>query len=100
MPIPDFQSIMLPLMQLLSDGNEHTAAETIQALANGFRPSPDERGEMLSSGRQARFTNRIHWARTARHSSCSLGGGENRAHGRGFVIAISMPPRAWRGDLR
>ncbi len=63
MPIPNFQMIMLPLLQFVADGKEHTAAETIPALANGFNLSAEERAEMLASGRQARFTNRVHWAR-------------------------------------
>jgi restriction system protein len=63
MPIPDFQTIMLPMIQFLADGKEHPSAETISFLADSFKLTPEERSEMLASGRQARFTNRVHWAR-------------------------------------
>jgi restriction system protein len=63
MPIPDFQTIMLPIIQFLADGKEHPSAETISFLADSFKLTPEERSEMLAIGRQARFTNRVHWAR-------------------------------------
>jgi len=64
MPIPDFQRVMLPLMQLASDGQEHTLRETIECLAQGFNLSAIERKELLPSGRQPIFDNRVGWART------------------------------------
>ena len=64
MPIPDYQTIMLPLLKHLSDGQEHSNAETLDALADHFALSEDERKELLSSGRQSVFTNRLAWAKT------------------------------------
>jgi restriction system protein len=36
MAVPDFQSCMLPLLKLASDGNEHTLAEAVDKLAEEF----------------------------------------------------------------
>jgi restriction system protein len=63
MAIPDFQSLMLPLLQFLADGQEHTAGEIADHLASSFRLSSAERRELLPSGTQPRFTNRVAWAK-------------------------------------
>lgn len=64
MNIPDFQSVMLPLMNFAKDGEEHTLREAIEALANHFNLSEAERKELLPSGTQAIFDNRVGWAKT------------------------------------
>ncbi|WP_309742221.1 MULTISPECIES: restriction endonuclease [unclassified Chamaesiphon] len=65
MSIPDFQSIMLPLIELASDGKEHKLSETIEHLAaTHFNLTDTERKELLPSGKQARFDNRVGWAVT------------------------------------
>ena len=64
MAIPDFQSIMLPLMQYASDGKEHTLRESIEYLAKQFNLSEEEREDLLPSGTQAIFDNRVGWAKT------------------------------------
>jgi restriction system protein len=61
MPVPDFQSITLPLLRLSAAGEIRTR-EAVNALADEFELTPDEREELLPSGRQARFSNRVHWA--------------------------------------
>jgi restriction system protein len=63
MPVPDFQSIMLPLLQHLSDGKEHSNQELTEAMADYFRLTEDERNELLPSGHQKVFTNRTAWAK-------------------------------------
>ena len=63
MAIPDFQSIMLPLLRFCSDAKEHTNREAIDHLTNEFGLSEEEQKELLPSGRQAIFHNRIAWAR-------------------------------------
>jgi restriction system protein len=63
MPIPDFQSLMLPLLRFASDGKEHTLREAEDVLALEFKLSTLEKAELLPSGRQAVFANRIGWAR-------------------------------------
>lgn len=64
MPIPDYQSIMLPLLTLTSDNNEHSLRETIELLATQFNLTDEEREELLPSGTQAIFDNRVGWAKT------------------------------------
>lgn len=64
MTIPDFQSVMLPLLRLASDGKEHSLQEAVELLANEFLLTPDEKQELLPSGKQARFENRVAWARS------------------------------------
>ncbi|MBS1214950.1 MAG: restriction endonuclease, type IV-like [Proteobacteria bacterium] len=63
MAIPDFQSCMLPVLELASDDKEHSLAETRDALANQFSLTDEERDELLPSGRQRRFNNRVAWAK-------------------------------------
>lgn len=64
MPVPDYQSIMLPLLKLAADGQEHSQAEAIEILGAQFHLTEGERKELLSSGRQPKFDNRVGWART------------------------------------
>ena len=64
MPIPDFQSIMLPLLKFLSDSEEHTNQEAVDSLAVEFGLSEEDLGEMLPSGTQPVFVNRFGWAKS------------------------------------
>lgn len=64
MAIPDFQSLMLPLLKLAADGNELSIRESVESLAKQFNLSDEERRELLPSGQQGRFDNRVHWARS------------------------------------
>lgn len=64
MAIPDYQTCMLPFLLHLRDGAEHTLRDTEEALSEHFRLTPAERAELLPSGQQAVFRNRIGWART------------------------------------
>ncbi|MEO8334794.1 MAG: restriction endonuclease [bacterium] len=63
MPVPDFQTLMLPMLQFASDGGIHSLAEARESLAGHFELSEAERAEMLPSGRQRRFDNRVAWAK-------------------------------------
>lgn len=64
MAIPGYQSVMLPLLKLSSDGAQHSIREAIDSLARVFKLSDSDRREVLPSGRQAVFDNRVGWART------------------------------------
>jgi restriction system protein len=64
MAIPDYQSCMLPLLKFYADGQEHTFREAVEALAREFKLTDQERREMLPSGQQEVFDNRVGWART------------------------------------
>lgn len=62
MPIPDYQTLMLPLLRFAADGNDHTTREAVEVLAAEFQLTPAERKELLASGQQATFNNRVGWA--------------------------------------
>lgn len=62
--IPDFQSIMLPLLRMLSDGKEYRYRDIVEQLADEFKITADERKELLASGSQPIFDNRVGWAKT------------------------------------
>jgi restriction system protein len=64
MAVPDFQSLMLPLMEFAADGQEHSLRETRDFLAKALGVTDEERKELLPSGRQAVFDNRVAWAKT------------------------------------
>lgn len=64
MSVPDFQAMMLPFLQMFKDGKEHTLAEMKKSLVVHFNLSKDDLSELLPSGRQSKFENRIGWART------------------------------------
>lgn len=64
MTVPDFQSLMLPLLKLAGDGHEHTLSESIETLDQQFKLTDADRRELLPSGRQAKFVNRVGWAAT------------------------------------
>ncbi len=64
MPIPDYQTVMLPLLRLLKDGKEHSIGEAVDSLADEFNLSSEERQQLLSSGQQTVISNRTGWART------------------------------------
>jgi len=63
MPIPDFQSIMLPLLKLTGDGKEHSLHELFDKLTEEFLLSSQEINHLLPSGKQTTFYNRVTWAR-------------------------------------
>jgi len=63
MSIPDFQSLMLPLLVFAKDSETHTLGEARKRLASIFSLTPEEVEELLPSGRQRRFDNRVAWAK-------------------------------------
>lgn len=64
MAIPDYQSIMLPLLRCAGDKAEHSLREAIDILAKEFQLTEEEQKELLPSGQQEVFNNRVGWART------------------------------------
>jgi len=64
MPIPDYQTLMLPLLRLAGDSQEHRFRDAVEQLAVEFSLSDEERATMLPSGTAALFDNRVGWART------------------------------------
>jgi len=64
MAIPDYQTVMLPLLGFVSDGKEHQIREAVNALADQFNLTDAERKERLPSGLDRLFDNRVRWGRT------------------------------------
>ena len=59
MAIPDYQSIMRPLLSYAGDGEDHSLRDAISTLADQFHLTEEERRELLPSGRQPTFDNRL-----------------------------------------
>ena len=64
MTIPDYQSLMLPLLELAGDQLEHSLREAMDTLAARFDLTDADRRELLPSGRTPAFYNRGSWAKT------------------------------------
>ena len=64
MPIPDFQTMMLPFLKAASDGNERSVHYFVDVLAKDFNISQEELDEFLPSSKQTRFFNRVGWVKT------------------------------------
>ena len=64
MPIPDYQTLMLPVLRLLADGADHTAGSVIDAMSTEFQLTSDERGQLVGSQRISLMASRAHWAMT------------------------------------
>jgi restriction system protein len=62
MSIPDFQTIMLPLLRYAADGDEHRVRDGVDALADHFNLTAAEREQLVPSGQQRTFSNRVTWA--------------------------------------
>lgn len=94
MPIPDFQSLMLPIMKIAADGADHTARDLREQLATELGLSEQERKELLPSGQQPVFTNRLAWARSHLRMAGLLkktGRGTFRITPRGRQVVASNP---------
>lgn len=61
--VPDFQTLMLPLLRLGAEG-EIAVGDVVDRLASEFQLSDEQRAELLPSGKQTKFTNRVQWAKT------------------------------------
>jgi restriction system protein len=64
MAVPDYQTMMLPVLTLAGAGNDHSLTEVIEAITRQFDLSAEEVTERLPSGRQRTLYNRVGWART------------------------------------
>jgi len=62
MPVPDFQTLMLPVLELFASGKT-SIKECIQPLRDRFDITYEEAAETLQSGQTVLY-NRAHWART------------------------------------
>ncbi len=61
MPVPDFQTMMLPFLNLAQDQEEHSTSDVIIFLADYYKLSEEEIAEQIPSGYQTKLNNRISW---------------------------------------
>ncbi|MDH5692950.1 MAG: winged helix-turn-helix domain-containing protein, partial [Gammaproteobacteria bacterium] len=64
MAIPDFQSVMRPVLEALADGQARSLTQIHDFVVERFQLPPDEIREKLNSGRQTIIRNRVGWSRT------------------------------------
>jgi len=64
MAIPDYETLMLPVLKVAGDGQEHRIGDMVYQLARDFGLTAEEQQQILPSGRQATFANRVGWAKT------------------------------------
>ena len=94
MTIPTFQEIMLPLLSTAGDGQVHVLADARKLLAKHFGLSPEEEAELLPSGRQAKFSNRVAWAKVYMQRGglfSSPGRGQFKITDRGQEVLLEPP---------
>ncbi|MGM0522235.1 MAG: winged helix-turn-helix domain-containing protein [Pseudomonadota bacterium] len=85
MAIPDFQTLMRPVLEFAATADERAMKETHPVLADLFNLSEEEREHLLPSGRVGLFHNRVAWAVT-HHELPPLSGCAVR---RGFACALA-----------
>ena len=62
--IPDYQTLMRPLLECIQDGQEHLFKNVIEQLADRFELTQEEREQLAPSGHRALFSGRVGWAKT------------------------------------
>jgi restriction system protein len=62
MAVPDYESLMLPILEVLADGREWPVAESRSVVSKKLGLSQSDLAELLPSGKQGRFANRLSWA--------------------------------------
>ena len=64
MAVPAFHAFLHPLLEVLADGQEHRVSDLYEVVANHMGLTAEDRAELLPSGKQRRYANRIGWAKT------------------------------------
>jgi restriction system protein len=96
MAIPDFQSIMLPLLEYLGDNTERSNQEIREAMEQRFALSEEEKRELIPSGRQPVFKNRLAWAKSYFKRAGLLQSPQQGVYGitpRGLELLAEKPER-------
>ena len=63
MAIPDYQTLMLPVLKQSAAG-EVRIGDVVEILASEFHLTDEELAELIPSGKQTTFSNRVHWAKS------------------------------------
>jgi restriction system protein len=94
MSVPDFQTLMLPVLREFADGAEHAPKDIRQRVADRLKLTAEEIGEMVPSGTQTRLANRVAWAHIYLKRACLLASarrGVYRIAPRGEEVLKSPP---------
>lgn len=92
--IPDYQSLMLPLLKYISDGQTHHIQEAISTLAKQLNLTEEDLNEWLPSKSQKKFYNRVYWAKAHLKMAGvleNMGKGEFKITSRGIEILKENP---------
>lgn len=103
MPIPDYQSLMLPLLKLASNGREHSLQDATQKMAVEFHLNEADLAELLPSARKTRFYDRVGWAITYLRKAGLLSSsqrGQFQITQRGLEVLKKNPQKINNGFLR
>ena len=96
MAVPDFQTLMLPVLRIFTDGKDRTPGDVRAPIAAEFQLSEEDLAVLLPSGRQSTFNNRVAWAlgylKQAELLKSPLRG-HYQITDRGKQILASPPPR-------
>lgn len=71
MAIPDYETVMRPLLDVCADGKDHRVRDLAEVLAEAFKLTPAERAELIPSG-IVKFVSRVGWAKTYLKQAGSL----------------------------
>lgn len=64
MSVPDFQTIMLPFLQNLNNGNKQSLNQVMENLAKYFKLTPEDLALLVPSGKMGLFRNRVSWTKS------------------------------------
>lgn len=96
MSVPEFQSFMLPILNLLKDGKTHTIKECKETVINSFNLDEDDLKQLVPSGKQTLVENRVYWSLTYLKKSLLLESfkrGEYNITKRGLDLLETKPKR-------
>jgi restriction system protein len=103
MPIPDYQTLMLPVLRFASTREHYRLSEVVEALAQEFELTPEEQEALLPAGTQRIFTSRVSWAGTYLKKASlveSIGRAVYRITARGLALLQEHPTRIDRATLK
>ena len=95
MAIPDYETLMLPVLRIVGDQKEHAARDIVATVADEFGLSPEDRQERLAGG-ASRLGNRVAWARVYLGKAGlieTVRRGVVRITARGLAVLQERPPR-------
>lgn len=103
MAVPDYQTLMRPLLECLQDGQTRSMQDIGAALAEQFQLTESDLQELLPSGRQPTFANRVGWAKTYLAKAQvveTVTRGTVRLTERGRELLRRVPGRITQNDLK